>query len=402
LNLSILSLRIMKSTANSPFITRGARSAGGSFTLQSSNLQNFFSKFIFSSGTEFIKIRNTNFALFLDSPVAVNKIIIREPEEIAKECEAFPNNTNPAIVIIEGVCKHVTDSYWLDKSDTAIRTTGALMCERVNFTKCNGQNGGGIQMNSTNDCELTDCIFDQCTATSDGGAFYLYGKNIKLHMVNIMTCTSSSKNSVKVHSRSFIARHFYVDKYSHSIIYTENPTYYPNYYAVFSLSVFNTNLVLNVTNITLTNVEINCKEEENVYAILSTATNASLSNVAFSGSPNCVYFASKLLYYAHDNIYATSHNGCKFYPDIGRVEVMENRPVYPQATQVKTNAINDVDNQGSSTTADSGGISPGWIVLIVFACLIAACAIVGSIYYCISHTECTRRTDEMVTTYNFG
>ena len=394
----------MGNTEKSPFFSRGVRGQNSKFILQNSRFQKYFSNFLLSSGTDFIKIKKSEFSLFLDSPIYINKINVRIVEEIAKECYELTNISSTGEIASERSCVYITNSFWNSTERTAVTAIGAVLCENVNFTRCYSQDdGGGIKMISSNDCELTNCIFDQCSAARNGAAFYLSGKNIKIHMVNIKACTSDNKTSVMVHSRSFVARHFYVDKYSSSIVYNENPVYYLNYYAVIRFSVINTNLVLNVTNVTMSNVEINCGDEQ--YAIMSTATNISLYNVAFSGGKKCAYFDSVILSYSHSEIYAKSRNECEFYPKINDVELLQYRPGYPEATKIITNSSpsssSSNSDQSSGQTSD-GGLKSWHIALIVIASLIGACAIAGTIYFCITHTECTCKNDEMVTTYNFG
>ena len=407
INTTLLSLRIYGSNALSPFISRNLKRQFSFFKIEKSHFQRFANSFLYSNHRENIRISESSYKYFLNSAISV--------QNYAPECLEYSNVTNDQIDVLRA-CVFVRDSWWEGQTDYSIISAGAVMCERVNFSYCNARtNGGAINMVSTNDCELVDCICDHCTAANAGGALYLEGKNMKAHMLQIISCTSTNTSScVYMWARSLIARHFYTDAASDVFRFIqEDVLYYPGYYIVMAHSFLRTPMIADVDNITLSDTEFNTQE----FAIVSsTVINISLYRVSFTGSNNCIDFTGATpIIYDTNEIYVGSPNGAIFYPKVP-VLSMVNRPPVPIATPQRTYDPNNPpyggdgtgDNGGANngqsgtTSGGSGGLSVGWIIFIVIMCIIVVLAIIGAIYFCLTRTEITIQTDEKRTQYNFG
>ena len=411
INTTLLSLRIYGSNALSPFLSPNIKKQKTFLQIEKSHFNRFANSFLYLSSRDRLKVMDSSYTNFLNSAIQIHNY--------ATECHEYFNITNDQLDVSRD-CIFIRDSSWNGEQEYAILSAGAVMCERVNFTNCyTPSNGSAIYMVSTNDCELTDCIFNNCSAAQTGGALYLEGKNMKAHMVQITACSSSDaalQSSVYMQARSFIARHFYINGGSGPFRFVqEDVLYYPGYYIVMAHSLLESQIIADVDNITMSDTELRVTSG---FAITSsTIVNVSLARVSFSGSNNCIDFTgATMVVYDTNEIYVLSPNGAIFYPTVAVISIA-NRPAIPIATPARTydpnnpfggggsGTDNGANNQGGSTTTGNsggGGLSVGYIILIVIACIIVLLAIIGAIYFCLTRTEITILTDEKRTQYNFG
>lgn len=397
MNKTILSLQLNRISSNSPLVNFPRTMQPSTLLVRNSMFSHSFKSFSRSFEDSKITLSKTVMKYFLSAVIEINPIDDKRCDHI-DDTEFHSENS----LILYHICTYVRNCTWNDTVLSSISTEGHIQCQNCGFYNCQSpSNGGAIFQNATNDLVLVDTVFYNCKSSMSGGAIWSRTKNIVFYMTQFEGCTSTQGTCLDLEGRSFIAEYFYISKNCGSFNFTENDVaFYPGYYVIINHSTMAINLYFNVENITIEDADIT---PSSGYGIIGTLTTvAEFTNVGFY-TTNCFILPDdcRLI---NNGIYAPSAYS-NFNPKVSGVQLNYNRPARPERTPSPTSSSSGGGGTSDSTSG-STGLKAGYIVLIVFACLIFIAALFGAIWFCCTKVNCSCdgccKSEDEVVTYNFG